>query len=114
MAARLPQEGFFRANRVRVDRHAVKYLVDANVLSEPTKKMPDSKVVDWLRENAREIVLGATWPYRHKIEMSPGTQSRNDNPGLRGRLLSSPEVEVEYIYGTLSVTLKEHAAFICK
>jgi toxin FitB len=35
----------------------VKYLVDANVLSEPTKKVPDSKVVDWLRENEREIVV---------------------------------------------------------
>jgi toxin FitB len=57
LAARLPQEGFFRANRVRVDRHAVKYLVDANVLSGPTKKVPDSKVVDWLRDNEREIVV---------------------------------------------------------
>jgi toxin FitB len=35
----------------------VKYLVDANVLSEPTKKVPDSKVVDWLRDNEREIVV---------------------------------------------------------
>ena len=35
----------------------MKYLVDANVLSEPTKKVPDSKVVDWLRDNEREIVV---------------------------------------------------------
>jgi predicted nucleic acid-binding protein len=35
----------------------VKYLVDANVLSEPTKKVPDSKVVDRLRENEHEIVV---------------------------------------------------------
>jgi len=35
----------------------VKYVVDANVLSEPTKNVPDSKVVDWLRENEREIVV---------------------------------------------------------
>lgn len=35
----------------------MKYLVDANVLCEPTKKVPDSKVVDWLRENEREIVV---------------------------------------------------------
>jgi toxin FitB len=35
----------------------VKYLVDANVLSEPTRKVPDSKVVDWLRENQREIAV---------------------------------------------------------
>jgi hypothetical protein len=35
----------------------VKYLVDANVLSEPTRKVPDSKVVDWLQDNEREIVV---------------------------------------------------------
>jgi toxin FitB len=35
----------------------VRYLVDANVLSEPTKKVPDSKVVGWLRDNEREIVV---------------------------------------------------------
>jgi toxin FitB len=35
----------------------VRYLVDANVLSEPTKKVPNSKVVDWLRDNEREIVV---------------------------------------------------------
>lgn len=33
------------------------YLVDANVLSEPTKPAPDAKVVDWLRRNEREIVV---------------------------------------------------------
>jgi len=29
----------------------VTYLVDANVLSEPTKPVPISKVVDWLIAN---------------------------------------------------------------
>ena len=33
------------------------YLVDANVLSEPTKPRPDAGVVDWLRHNEREIVV---------------------------------------------------------
>ncbi|OFW45154.1 MAG: hypothetical protein A3J29_18350 [Acidobacteria bacterium RIFCSPLOWO2_12_FULL_67_14b] len=33
------------------------YLVDANVLSEPTKSSPDPKVVDWLRHNERDIVV---------------------------------------------------------
>lgn len=33
------------------------YLVDANVLSEPTKPRPDAGVVDWLRGNEREIVV---------------------------------------------------------
>jgi predicted nucleic acid-binding protein len=35
----------------------VKYLVDANVLSEPTKPDPDSKVVQWLRENESKIAV---------------------------------------------------------
>jgi predicted nucleic acid-binding protein len=35
----------------------VKYLVDANVLSEPTKPAPDNRVVAWLRANEREIAV---------------------------------------------------------
>jgi predicted nucleic acid-binding protein len=35
----------------------VRYLVDANVLSEPTKPMPDFKAVEWLRQNEREIAV---------------------------------------------------------
>lgn len=33
------------------------YLVDANVLSEPTKPDPNHAVVHWLRDNEREIVV---------------------------------------------------------
>src|SRR5438132_6582127 len=32
-------------------------LVDASVLSEPTKPVPAPQVVDWLRENERELVV---------------------------------------------------------
>ncbi len=35
----------------------MKYLVDANVLSEPTKPVPDSRVVEWLRACERDIVV---------------------------------------------------------
>jgi predicted nucleic acid-binding protein len=35
----------------------VKYLVNANVLSEPTKPSPNPEVVDWLRQNEREIAV---------------------------------------------------------
>ena len=35
----------------------MRYLVDANVLSEPTKKLPNAKVVEWLRDNEREIAV---------------------------------------------------------
>jgi predicted nucleic acid-binding protein len=33
------------------------YLVDANILSEPTKPSPNVKVIDWLRTHEREIVV---------------------------------------------------------
>ncbi len=33
------------------------YLVDANVLSEPTKPVPSSKVVDWLSANEENLVV---------------------------------------------------------
>jgi hypothetical protein len=33
----------------------VTYLVDANVLSEPTRPDPNAKVVEWLRRHEREI-----------------------------------------------------------
>jgi toxin FitB len=35
----------------------VKYLVDANVLSEPTKPRPDPRVVAWLRAHEPEIAV---------------------------------------------------------
>jgi predicted nucleic acid-binding protein len=35
----------------------VKYLVDANVLSEATRPRPAAAVVEWLRDNAAEIVV---------------------------------------------------------
>ncbi len=35
----------------------MKFLVDANVLSEPTKPMPDSRVVAWLRAHQRDIAV---------------------------------------------------------
>jgi predicted nucleic acid-binding protein len=35
----------------------LKFLVDANVLSEPTKPAPDARVVGWLRANERDLVV---------------------------------------------------------
>ena len=35
----------------------MKYLVDANVLSEPTKPAPDPRVVKWLHDHAGEIAV---------------------------------------------------------
>ena len=33
------------------------YLVDANVLSEPTRPRPNERVVEWLRANERDLVV---------------------------------------------------------
>ena len=38
----------------------MKYLVDANVLSEPTKPSPDPRVVDWLRANEPDVCQAAS------------------------------------------------------
>lgn len=35
----------------------MKYLVDANVLSEPTKPVPHLQVIDWLRRHERDIAV---------------------------------------------------------
>src|SRR5215467_10523696 len=35
----------------------MKYLVDANVLSEPTKPTPDPRVINWLRANEADIAV---------------------------------------------------------
>lgn len=35
----------------------MKYLVDANVLSEPTKPIPQLRVVEWLRRHERDIAV---------------------------------------------------------
>jgi hypothetical protein len=35
----------------------VTYLVDANVLSEPTRAQPDRHVIEWLRRSERELVV---------------------------------------------------------
>ncbi len=33
------------------------FLVDANVLSEPTRPVPDGRVIEWLRRHEREIAI---------------------------------------------------------
>jgi predicted nucleic acid-binding protein len=57
----------------------LKFLVDANVLSEPTKPNPDARVVEWLRANERDlavdpIVLGEV---RFGILLLPRGKRRN-------------------------------------
>jgi hypothetical protein len=56
----------------------VSYLVDANVLSEATKPTPDAKVVEWLRDNEREIVIDPIilGEIQFGILVLPGVQRR--------------------------------------
>lgn len=35
----------------------MRYLVDANVLSEPTKQSPEQRVIEWLRAHERDIAV---------------------------------------------------------
>ena len=35
----------------------MKYLVDANVLSEPTKPAPEARVIAWLRRHERDLAV---------------------------------------------------------
>ena len=35
----------------------MKFLVDANVLSEPTKTAPDARIVEWLRHHEPDLVV---------------------------------------------------------
>ena len=40
-----------------MDRHVVRFLVDANVLSEPTKPAPDANVVAWLKAHEPDLTV---------------------------------------------------------
>ena len=51
----MPAKRLFRSYRIRIDRYAVTYLVDANVLSEATMPAPNSNAIEWLRQNERAI-----------------------------------------------------------
>ena len=53
----LSRKGFFRPDRIGIDRHTLRYLVDANVLSEATKQVPHIGVIEWLRSHEREIAV---------------------------------------------------------
>ena len=56
----------------------MRYLVDANVLSEPTKPVPDPNVIAWLRENERELVVDpiVLGEIRFGIDLLPSGKKR--------------------------------------
>lgn len=92
----------------------MRYLVDANVLSEPTKPSPHLGVVDWLRRHEREIavdpvILGEV---RLGILLLPQGRRRARleqwfNAGVQ-RLLCLPwEAETGLRWAELLATLRE-------
>ena len=52
----MPDEGLVPGNSFGIDGRAL-ILVDANVLSEPTKPRPAAAAVEWLRANEDEIAV---------------------------------------------------------
>ena len=56
------------------------YLVDANVLSEPTKPEPDARVVAWLKRYERDLVVDPVilGELRFGILLLPRNRGRND------------------------------------
>ena len=91
----------------------MRYLVDANVLSEPTKPTPHEGVVEWLRGNEREIavdpiILGEV---RFGILLLPKGQRRRRlerwfDAGVQ-RLLCLPwEAETGLRWATLLASLR--------
>lgn len=63
------------------------YLVDANVLSEPTRPRPDATVVDWLRRHEREIAIDPIilGELRFGIDLLPSSASQATGDVVRER-----------------------------
>ncbi len=40
-------------------KQSAKYLIDSNVLSEPTKPRPNAAVIEWLRQHESELVVSS-------------------------------------------------------
>ncbi|MGE5281602.1 MAG: PIN domain-containing protein [Chloroflexota bacterium] len=61
----------------------MRYLVDANVLSEATKPSPDPRIVDWLRRNERALVVDPVilGEVRFGILLLPRGRRRTDLEG---------------------------------
>jgi predicted nucleic acid-binding protein len=58
----------------------VKYLVDANILSEATKPSPDPRVIDWLRANEEDVAVDpiVVGELRFGILLLPKGKKRTD------------------------------------
>src|SRR5438128_5801747 len=69
----MPRQGLVQPNGSnrkhrchRLSRSRINYLVDANVLSEPTKRAPNPRVIEWLSAHEGDfvvdpVVVGEIW-----------------------------------------------------
>ena len=55
------------------------YLVDANVLSEPTKPTPDLRVVAWLRAHERDIAVDPIILGELRFGIAPAAKRQETN-----------------------------------
>jgi toxin FitB len=92
----------------------LKYLVDANVLSEPTKPTPATRVVNWLRIHEREIAVDPVilGELRFGILILPKGKKRADLEGWfdagAGRLQClSWDLETALIWAELLARLRK-------
>lgn len=97
------------------------YLVDTNVLSEPSKPQPDAKVVAWLRENESELYVSAVTigEIRRGIERLPeGTRKSQLLQWLKalcdcmkGRILSF-NTSTAHVWGQLKAKWEKDGVVI--
>ena len=92
----------------------MKYLVDANLLCEPTKLQSVQKAVDWLQANVQEcvtdaVVMGEIW---HGIRKMPEGQRRANLEvwfgGLRSRAFCLDwTLDVALVWGALLSEIRD-------
>ena len=92
----------------------MKYLVDANLLCEPTKLQSVQKAVDWLQANVQEcvtdaVVMGEIW---HGIRKMPEGQRRANLEvwfgGLRSRVFCLDwTLDVALVWGALLSEIRD-------
>lgn len=92
----------------------MKYLVDANVLSEVTRPEPDNCVVGWLRKYEREIVVTpiVLGEIEYGIGLTPSPRKRKDlelwfREGLKRLRVIDLDSGTAAVWAALLVRLKK-------
>jgi tRNA(fMet)-specific endonuclease VapC len=89
----------------------VKYLLDTNILSEPTRKLPHAGVMARLKRHERDVCTAAPVIYEmtYGVErMGPGKRRENLS-GYLARLLAHPLAVLPYDLGAAQWHARERA-----